>query len=270
MKRYLFCLGIYVLFLGLIIPQGAFAANIESQDKNSKKSQLQNPAPVVDESDAKRALISDYLSKGDEAGAMQALEEVISAPKYHNIKEWATLELLNRAQAKGQIPQVIANLEKGAAKNPDDVLLQRAIAEGYLRLRDFNKVISIYENLEKKNPKDYVISTRLTDYYILGKQFDKAIARLEPIVNANPDDNYHSDILLNAYIQAGMEAKAMAIFKKRLEKEGNSPGFRARYAQALQDFGRLAEAIKEWDKAYELDPSNAFFKNRADSLRLKK
>ncbi len=228
------------------------------------------PAPVVSESDAKRAAISETLASGDTKRAFDELKTVLrTANKYHAIKEWATLELMNRAQAEGALPAVTKDLEAAAGTSYGNVMLQRAVAEGYLRQRDFNKVIAIYEGLEKSEPKDYVIATRLNDYYILGKQYDKAIARLEPIVTANPGDNYHSDILMNAYVQAGMEDKALAIFKQRLDREPKSPGLRARYAQALQDFGRFRESATEWEKAAQLDPKNDFFKNRAVEIRAK-
>jgi pentatricopeptide repeat protein len=116
-------------------------------------------------------------------------------------------------------------------------------------------------------PNDSVLQTRLNDYYILAGQFDKAIARLEPIVLANPGDEYHSDILLNAYVNARMEDKALALFKKRLEREPRSAGLTARYAQALETFGQKSEAIKQWEKAAQLDPSNGFFVRRANDLK---
>lgn len=222
---------------------------------------------AVSESETKRDSIATDLAKGNDDKAMKDLKDVITSNKFQDIKEWATLELFNKAQSKGKLDEVTADLEKSAAKNPNDVLMQRAVAEGYLRMRDFGKAVTIYEELVKNNPKDFVLSTRLNDYYILAGDYGKAIASLEPIVAAAPDDDYHSDILLNAYVRGGMEDKALALFKKRLAKEPNSPGLRARYAQALQDFGKRNEAVKEWDRAFQLDPNNQFFKRRADEVR---
>jgi tetratricopeptide (TPR) repeat protein len=219
-----------------------------------------------EESEAKKAAIMDEFSKGNDAKAMGDLEGVLSTAKYEDLKEWAQLELYNRAQAGGELAKVTADLEKLAQKNPNDVLLQRAVAEGYLRQRNFAKVISIYEDLAKKNPKDSVIQIRLTGYYILGKEFDKAIARLEPAVNEDPENDYNSDLLLSCYTQAGMQDKALVLFKKRLDKDPDSPGLRARYAQALQDFGILDDSAKEWETAYNLDPRNLFFKQRAGEI----
>ena len=218
------------------------------------------------ESEAKKTAIMDYVANGDEGQAMEELEGILGSTEYQDLKEWAQLELFNRAQANGQLANVIANLEKSALKNSNDVLLQRAIAEGYLRQRNFTKVISIYEDLARKNPKDGVVQSRLTDYYILGKEFDKAIARLEPAVEEDPNNDYNSDLLMNAYTQAGMQDKSLALFKKRLDKEPNSPGLRARYAQALQDFGMLDASAKEWEQAYNLDKRNLFFKQRAGEI----
>ena len=225
---------------------------------------------IRQENETKKAAIQDLMAKGQDDRVIDDLTDVVTSPKYHEIKEWANLELWNKAQRTGKLDKVVKDLERSAGKNSKDIPLQRSIAEGYLRLRDFNKVVSVYEELVNQDSTDPVLQTRLTDYYILAGQYDKAIARLEPIVTENPNDEYHSDILLNAYVSANMEDKALALFKKRLDRDPKSPGLTARYAQALETFGRTNEAIKEWEKAAQFDPSNGFFARRAADLKQKK
>src|SRR5512135_265426 len=102
---------------------------------------LISAAPMVyadnAESEAKKTAIAGYIAKGDNAKATEELEGILSSTKYEDLKEWAQLELFNSAQAKGQLAKVTADLEKAASKNPNDVLLRRAVAEGYLRERNF-------------------------------------------------------------------------------------------------------------------------------------
>ena len=228
------------------------------------------PDKAKEDSGAKRAKIDELIKARQDAQAITELTDVVASPQYGDLKEWANLELWNRAQRAGQLESVIKSLEFAAGNAPKDIELQRSVAEGYLRLRNFGKVVSIYEKLTQQSPNDQVLQTRLTDYYMMAGQNDKAIARLEPIVQGNPADEYHSDILLNAYVNAGMEDKALALFKQRLAREPKSAGLTARYAQALETFGRKSDAIAEWEKAAQLDPSNGFFTRRENDLKAKK
>lgn len=255
-SRLLFCFVVVVSCLTLLAT-GAFAAKKDS----ATEEQLAAPAATGPKaSDLQRAKIKSHLDKGDKAQAIKALKEAVTSKDTKDISDWATTELYNLAQAEGEVPAVVSDLEKTAAQSPNDIELQRAVAEGYVRERDWTKVVSIYEELVTKNPADSTLSTRLVDYYILAKQYDKVITKLEPIVNANPNDSYHSDTLLNAYVGAKDSGKAIALFKKRLAQEPNSPGMHARYAQALADFGMAKESAQEWEKAYDLDPSNPYFR----------
>ncbi len=248
---------ILALVLGVCIYQEALAAQ--------KKSSTTSTALPADAAEV-RSLVGNYSSAGDTDNAVKTLEKVISSDQHMELKWWATLELYRIARENGKVPQVIADLEEESASNPDNLELKKCIAEGYVRLTDWTKVASIYEDLVQRKPDDYAFQTRLTDYYILAGQYDKAFSRLEPIVNENPDDSYHSDILANAYVKAGMQDKAIALYKRKIEKSPSSPGLRGRYAQALLDFGRLEESLKEWQKANELDPSNPVFQQRIDQI----
>lgn len=254
-KPKLIMLGSLIVFvLGLCIYTEVFAA--------PKKA---TPSPAEDSASARNS-VGTYLSKGDKDNAIKKLKEIVSSDKYSDIKKWATMELYNTARSTNQIPQVIADLEKAAVSNPDNLGLKATIAEGYVNLGDWTKVAQVYEEMQQKKPDDFVISTRLNDYYILSGQAEKAIANLEPIVNANPDDKYHSDILANAYVRAGMKDKAIALYKRKVDKNPNSPGLRGTYAIALFDLGMLKESLAEFQQAYALDPTNPFFSQRINQI----
>ena len=249
-NRLIFCLLVFSCILSVAFAPQALAATKKATTGNL-------------DSQGMRDLVSEHLAKGEDADAMQVLEQILGASKYQDLKEWATIELFRMAQTKGQLPEVTAALEQAARSNPDDLMLQKAIAEGYLRMRDFNQVVAIYERLVKEHPEDPTLDSRLTDCYMLAKDFQAVIKRLEPILDEKELDPFNSDILLNAYTQAGLEPQALALFQKRLAMEPDAPGLRARYAQALQDFGRLDDSVKEWERVYALDPSNLMFKEKA-------
>lgn len=248
------------------ITEGTAAAE-EVKVKEVKVKEEAPAAPAQPSaSDLKKKNVADFMAKGQEDNAIKELEDAIASDQYTDIKEWATLELYQVAVKKNVVAEVVADLQKAETQNSTNIEIKKAIAEGYVRERDWSKVVVIYEDLAKKAPDDHTYKTRLTDYYILAGQFDKAIARLEPLVTANPNDSYNSDILANAYTQAGMSDKALALYKRKVDADPTSPGLRGRYAQALQNFGKYAEALAEWKKAYGLDPLNGFFKVKADEV----
>ncbi len=208
-----------------------------------------------------RQLIDVYTSS-DAVRAERLVEDVVESGEYGEIRDWANIEYYNYALNKGGIESAIKKLEAKAGKNYKNIGLQRSIAEGYVRQKDWAKVVDIYSNLAKENPNDPVLTTRLIDVCLLNRDYQAVIRALEPVVTANPNDKGNSDILLNAYVGADKKSEAIALFKKRLETEGSSTGLLGRYAQALMTFGMLEEAVTQWKNAFTADPSNLFFKQK--------
>jgi tetratricopeptide (TPR) repeat protein len=214
-------------------------------------------------------LISAQLTKGDTEAATNALKEVLAADGFGDLRDWATREYYRLAQEKGDLAAAVAALEQEKGRNPNNTGLISSVIEGYVRTREWPKVADGYQTLLKKNPDDYILNTRLNDVYMIQGNYAEVIKRLEPIVKANPADVGHSDILARAYVGAGMQQEALALYQQKLAVDPNSPGLVGRYAQALTDFGKLDEAANQWDKAYQLDPRNSFFKQKADELKAK-
>ncbi len=152
------------------------------------------------------------------------------------------------------LPAVFAEGEKS----------EEAQAEEYFRSQDWNKAVAAYESLLSKNPNDSVMFRRLIDAYMQAKNYEAVIQKLVPL----GDNETYSNTLANAYVGAGRSTEAVALYKKKIEKDSGSPGLRGRYAQALTDFNMLDDALKEWQKAFELDPRNLLFKQRVAEIYL--
>jgi predicted Zn-dependent protease len=214
-----------------------------------------------------RETIDALIKAGKKDDAISALEDTVAAAKFADIQEASVLDLYTLAeQDTVKIQEIISDLETRLLSDADNVPLKRAIAEGYVRLKDWNKVAGIYEGLHAQNTQDYSLKIRLIDAYSLSGQGSKAVILLEPIVQQNPDDKYFSDLLLTAYVGSGMKDKALALYQQRVAAKPTSPGLRGRYAQTLQDFGLLKESLVQWKKAAELDPSNPFFIKRTTEV----
>lgn len=212
-----------------------------------------------------RKLIEADLSGEDATATENSLLEAITSDDFSDLQDWATMRYYE-ANA-GDVNAALEKIKKEAVKKPKNIGLQISVAEGYVRLREWDKVAGVYETLVKQEPGDYILNTRLVDVYLMAGNFDAVIKILEPKNKANPDDIATSDLLGRAYTGAGMANEAIALYKKRLEKEPNSPGLLGTYAAALTQFGMLKEALPVWEKAYAADPLNTYFKQRADEIK---
>lgn len=250
-KKGLVILGIFAVMAIFSLYSFALAQEVTTQ-----------PSP----SQTMRQTVETHLSNNRDNQASGVLKEILGSDKYEDIRGWANEEYYNLATEKGNIPDAIKELEKLSKRAPKNKELKRSIAEGYVKLRDWNSVGAVYEDLLRDDPNDYVSFVRLIDAYMLQMNYTEVIRRLEPIVRTNPDDVANSDTLAHAYVGGGRQTEAINLYKKKIEKEPNSPGLRGRYAQALTNFGMPDEALKEWQKAYELDPENTFFKMRIDEV----
>lgn len=234
----------------------------EAQAKAEKARSLAPQDPAVN-----RQLAEIYLIT-DDTKARALLKEIIISEDFPGISRWASIEYYNLAAKHGKVQEAVDELEAAAKKKPKNVALQKEVAEGYVRLRDWGRVVEIYEDLSKKNPDDDTISTRLIDYCLLNKDYDTVIKKLAPVVKENPQDVGASDILARAYTGAGKVKEVIALYKERIKEDPNSPGLRGRYAQVLMEFGLLKDSRQEWAKAFELDPSNLFFKQKVGEIYL--
>jgi len=237
-------------------------ASLAGGDAARAKALLEEAAGLApDDPGIMRALIETDIALSAEDNALQKLVGVLSSDKFDGIKDWAAIEYYKLSGKKGGIQSAIDQL--AAIKNSSDNLyLQRAIAEGYVRLREWDKVAQIYAGLSQSNPDDQILATRLVDAYMLDQDYEAAIAMLEPQVAANPENTGISDVLARAYVGAKKGEQAVALYKQKIAKNPSSPGLRGRYAQALLDLGMAGESLTEWQEASKLDGKNLLFKQR--------
>ncbi|MCG8431056.1 MAG: hypothetical protein MJA29_07775 [Candidatus Omnitrophica bacterium] len=229
----------------------------------AQKRSLEEAAKAVDPG-LRKAAIEEKLHAGSRNEAREELMDTLVSREYPGISSWAARQLIKLAEADGTLSQVIAELK---SRDPGDhPHLKRAIAEGYVKLKQWPEVVGVYEEIIADNPADAAARSRLTDYYLLAGRPDKIIPDLEARITANPGDKAAGDLLLRAYVQAKQKDKALALYKKRIKAAPSSPGLRGRYAQALEDLGMLSQSLREWEKAAELDPANAFFQRKAEDV----
>lgn len=215
-----------------------------------------------DDAQIRQSLAGVYLQAGDKAKARDALIEIISSADFAGIKRWAAGEYYKLAEGDEGVEAAVERLEKMAGKGSKNNYLLGAIADGNARLRKWDKVTGAYTQMLGNDPADSITRTRLFDASMLSGDYDTVINALEPVVTGKADDIANSDLLAKAYTAAGRENEAIALYEKKMASRP-TPGLAGRYAQALMDFGRLEEAAAQWEAAFNMDPTNLYFKQKA-------
>jgi predicted Zn-dependent protease len=206
-----------------------------------------------------RQMAGMYISLREKQKAKDALMKIIvsSEGATSSIREWAHSQYYNYVtKEEGGVASAVKRLEEISAREPDNIGLSICIAEGYLRLWEREKAIKIYEDLNKKNPDDKEIFYCLITQYMNLPNYTEIIKRLEPLVKVDPLTCPYTDILGNAYLGANRIADYLSLYADMVKKNSHSASIRARYAQALMSVNKLEESVKEWEKVFELDPSN--------------
>lgn len=216
-----------------------------------------------------RRLTEAFITSGQDDNAKNNLVKILTTQDFTDLGSWATMEYYKLAQKKNEpIDEAIKKLKEAGKDNKSNRVLQVAIAEGYVRLADWDNVAGVYESLHKIYPGDGGLTVRLIDVYMMKGNYEPVIKELEPVVKADSKNTGASDTLAHAYVGAGREEEAINLYKQKIAAEGAGPGLLGRYAQALTEFNRLDEAIVQWQKAFVADPSNLFFKQRAAEVYL--
>jgi len=245
------------------------AQDLLSQDKlKEAQRKLEKAKKLAPKDSAIIRQLGEIYIINDKGKAEDLLTEILISEDFQDIKRWASIRYYNLAEAGEGIQPAILKLEAEAKRNPKNLSILRQVAEGYVCLRDWGKVVEIYEDLAKKKPDDVTIETRLIDYQLLNQDYESVIKKLELKVKDNPENKGASDILMRAYTGAGKAKEALALYKQRVEADPNSAGLRGRYAQTLMEFGLLKDAAVEWGKCFKTDPSNLFFKQKTGETYL--
>ncbi|MDD2702834.1 MAG: tetratricopeptide repeat protein [Candidatus Omnitrophica bacterium] len=216
-----------------------------------------------------RRIVDLYFAKGDEDGARNALIEMLKTDGFQGMREWAHMKYYELAQRKEGISEAVKKLEEAVGSDTGNVPARESIAEGYVRLRDWGKAAEIYEALLANNPGDHVIFTRFVDLTMANRDYEKAVTLLEEKVKASPTDTGASDTLCHAYVGAGKQKEAVNLYEQKIANDPDSPGLAGTYAQALMDFGMDDEALAQYRRAFTLDSSNLFFKQKAGEILLR-
>ena len=127
-------------------------------------------------------------------------------------------------------------------------------AKAFMRQGDYANASLILSRALQQAPKNLSIAKDLAFDYYLQKENKKAISTIQPFLDNNSADDQAYQIAGTVYQALGQAKDAEKIYKKAIKNFPESGGL-------YNDFGEMLiakrdpEALKQWEKGIEMDPS---------------
>jgi tetratricopeptide (TPR) repeat protein len=131
-------------------------------------------------------------------------------------------------------------------------------AKTFMRQRDFPNASLVLNRALQLDPQNIEISKDLSLSYYFQKDNNKALETIKPVLDREDADDQSFQIAGNIYKDLGSAKDCEKVYKKGLKKFPNSGPLYNDLGELMQAQGNM-EAIKQWEKGIEVDPS--FSKN---------
>lgn len=145
----------------------------------------------------------------------------------------------------GSPAQAIAFLEPWVAKHPGDVVSARALAEGYMKVRNYPVAVARLESLLKSRPNDPIVLNNLANALALQGNPTKAIGYAEAAVKVAADDAGARDTLGWLLFKTGSVDAGLRHLREARLRDPRNPEIRYHLAAVLAKGGQTDEARSE-------------------------
>ncbi len=145
----------------------------------------------------------------------------------------------------GAPAQAVAFLEPWVAKHPEDVVSARALAEGYIKVRNYPAAASRLEGLLKSRPKDPIVLNNLANVLALQGNSARAITYAQMAVQVAPEDAAARDTLGWLLFKSGTVEGGLRHLREARLRDPRNPEIRFHLAAVLADAGQTEEARTE-------------------------
>ena len=126
------------------------------------------------------------------------------------------------------------------------------LAQNYFDKGEFDKAISLFEELEKQQPNNFYFTQNLVSSYQGLKQFDKAEKLLLNKKEKSNQPNFFVELGYNAQLQKDRN-KADSYYKKAIDVVSNQPNYAYQIGQAFEQKSLLQQAYN----TYEIGQKNS-------------
>jgi len=156
---------------------------------------------------------------------------------------WVSVHL-DLLRQRGKFAELIAELERLAARDPDSPLWPRHLAGVYAATRRYDKAAAIHEKLAAKNPKDPAPLIELSRLAAATGQKAKADEYWNAWLKAVPEDEEFLNWLGGWLAEHGETERAIAAYEKLLGFTDQPGTCLERLTEAYEKVGRKLDAAK--------------------------
>ena len=162
--------------------------------------------------------------------------------------------------AKGAFAEAILEYQEALQSDPN-ASIYFAISKDYLLLNKFDRAVETASEAVRLDPKNIPYHENLGTIYFNVSRADLAIHEYEEIIKI--DSNYISAWTALAHLYQPIQPqKALDIYEKMLERNGEQFDILFQCAQLYTALGRFDEAAARYKRMLDLDPNNKLLKKQ--------
>jgi tetratricopeptide (TPR) repeat protein len=144
---------------------------------------------------------------------------------------------------------------KKALKNDPDIAKVKAGLGGlYLDMKEWTKAEAAFNEVLAKEPESLGASRGLAQVFIQKGEFQKAISQYEQLAKKDPEDPAIASSIGLVYLKMNNPKVALGIFREILVRNAGDAKAHSNAGLAYALMRDADNALKEWNRAIELDP----------------
>ncbi|MFB6350894.1 MAG: tetratricopeptide repeat protein [Bradymonadaceae bacterium] len=212
-----------------------------------------------DDLSIRRGLASTYERARRWNKAIEVWREIMKATDQAQTKAEARGRIISIYKRQHRLRSMLTEFRKRFASDPPDMQAGYFLAEGHLKLNNYEKAQKTYRQLiqadDKIDKNDVEAYQALERIYRQNGKLEKAIEVLQKLAELQPDrqrDYYHqiAELSLKLY----QDDQAVRYAALAVEKNPEDADAHARLGEVYRKMQKLEAAAEEYRKAFELDP----------------
>ena len=181
--------------------------------------------------------------------AKQAVKHYQRALK-HEKNTALVLKLYQALVQTGQLSRATRIVNDWAASNPQDLLVQQALAEIYLQQNQLKKSAQIYEQILSKQAENSAILNNLAIIYLRLGDHDRALVKAQDAHRLDSHSASINDSLGWILVNRGDTERGLRYLREAHSRASTTPEINYHIAVALEKLGRYDEARVELERAF--------------------
>jgi len=226
---------------------------------------------------ARMALAELYARKGDLQQSLDELDKIIASQGDTNQLDKITGKQADSVKVRVLRIAVLLKMNKPdvaledakllVEQQPDNSSHVFRLAEVYYSIKQFNKALPLYEELQKEKPESVQVLNKVVGVFMLQKQYEKAMERADAFLVKNPDNGAAVLVKAKIYLTQGYLDLAENILLPEAEK-GKDIGPVIMLAELYRRDKRDEKAVEYYQKALQLAPANIGVRMKLGDLYL--